>query len=135
MVIAPGIAVTNDHNDNLVDPQAILGFGSASDLLFFRTARKSTPQTAMPVIGKSVTAFGQGADANLRVAQGVICDVVHVAGHADSPYFIFVGNAGPGFSGGPVLDADGRLIGITWAYVDDAKNRRLMFAYDMTGSG
>jgi S1-C subfamily serine protease len=76
-----------------------------------------------------VTAYGQGANAELRVAHGRICNIAGKL--ADSPYFIFAGNAGPGFSGGPVLDGDGRLIGITFAFVDRPKNRRLIFAYDM----
>jgi len=131
MVIAPGVAVTNDHNDNLVSPKTILGFGSASDLMFFRTTRNLTPPVAEPAIGKAVTAYGQGGSAELRVAHGVICSIAGVAGHADSPYFIFAGNAGPGFSGGPVLDGDGRLIGITFGFEDRPQNRRLIFAYDM----
>jgi hypothetical protein len=131
MVIAPGIAVTNDHNENLVTPKTILGFGSASDLMFFRTRRAAMPTVATPALGEAVTAYGQGAHAELRVAHGVICNIVRVPGRADSPYFIFEGNAGPGFSGGPVLDKDGHLIGITWGFIDKAK-RRLMFAYDMT---
>ena len=131
VVIAPGVAVTNDHNENLVSPKAILGFGSASDLMFFRVARNLAPPVAQPVIGHAVTAYGQGGKAELRIAHGVICNIAGVAGQTDSPYFIFAGDAGPGFSGGPVLDGDGRLIGITFAFVDKPKNRRLIFAYDM----
>jgi S1-C subfamily serine protease len=131
VVIAPGIAVTNDHNDDLVASRNVLGFGSASDLMFFRTARTATPQTAAPAMEEAVAAYGQGANRELRVAHGVICNIAGGADRADSPYFIFVGNAGPGFSGGPVVDSAGRLIGITFGYVDRGKNRRLIFAYDM----
>ena len=47
--------------------------------------------------------------------------------------FTFEGNAGPGFSGGPVLDAaDGKLLGIVFGYVDDSPGkRRIMYAYTM----
>ena len=51
-------------------------------------------------------------------------------GYDASPYFIFTGDAAPGFSGGPVVDSDGRLIGITFGYKDEGKNR-LIYAYDM----
>ena len=130
VVIAPGIAVTNDHNDNMVDPKKVLGYGSLSDLMFFRTTRTAAPQTGAPVMGEAVTAYGQGAKRELRVAHGAICNIAGQAG-GDSPYFIFAGNAGPGFSGGPVLDGAGRLVGITFGYVDQPENRRLIFAYDM----
>ena len=48
-----------------------------------------------------------------------------------SDAFTFEGDAGPGFSGGPVVDAKGRLIGITFAY-KDVGGRRLIYAYDMS---
>ena len=38
------------------------------------------------------------------------------AGCTAPAYFVFAGNAGPGFSGGPVLDGSGRLLGITFGY-------------------
>ena len=128
VVIAPGIAVTNAHNSNLLDEKSVLGYGSASDLMFFRTSRQEVPETAPPAIGGTVIAYGQGGSANLRVARGVTCIIA--AGNPDSPYFIFTGNAGPGFSGGPVLNLAGRLVGITFAYLD-SNGRRLIFAYDM----
>ncbi len=40
-------------------------------------------------------------------------------------------DAGPGFSGGPVLDASGRLVGITFGYKDEGY-QRMMYAYDMS---
>jgi len=131
MVMAPGVAVTNEHNANLVDPKLVLGYGTQSDLMFFRTPRQASPPTAVPVVGQGVTAYGQGEGGQLRIAHGVICNIAQVPGYADSPYFIFAGNAGPGFSGGPVLDNSGRLIGITFAYLDRSKHNRLIFAYDM----
>src|SRR5436853_3638957 len=52
MVIAPGIAVTNAHNANMMDSKNIIGTRHDYDLLFFRTAKSAAPQNAMPVIGQ-----------------------------------------------------------------------------------
>jgi hypothetical protein len=130
VVIGPGIAVTNAHNSNLVDARSVIGTASQSDLMFFRTSRTAVPATAPPREGEAVIAYGQDTDGKLRLAQGVIRQIVMTPGYNSSPYFIFAGDAGPGFSGGPVIDASGRLVGITFGYVGDGKNR-LIYAYDM----
>jgi outer membrane murein-binding lipoprotein Lpp len=130
VVIAPGIAVTNAHNRNLVDPASVIGARRDYDLLFFRTSRKVAPATAQPVAGGAVTAYGQGVDGELRTARGVIRQVKASPGATIPDWFTFAGNAGPGFSGGPVLDAAGRLIGITFGYKDSGRER-LIYAYDM----
>src|SRR5579864_4301009 len=39
VAIAPGIAVTNGHNRNLVAPETVIGEARDYDLLFFRDAR------------------------------------------------------------------------------------------------
>lgn len=131
MVIAPGIAVTNAHNANLLEPKSVLGVRQDYDLLFFRTPRSASPQTAVPVIGESVIAYGQGGNRELRVAQGVVKEIKHCPGCTAPAYFVFAGNAGPGFSGGPVLDRAGRLVGITFGYKDEGRER-LIYAYDMS---
>ena len=130
VVIAPGIAVTNHHNDEMVDPRQVIGIASQSDLLFFRVQTRAAPPRAQPVVGEAVTAYGQGADAELRIAHGVVRDIATAPGFTIARWFIFEGNAGPGFSGGPVVDAKGRLVGITFAY-KDVGGRRLIYAYDM----
>jgi len=130
MVIAPGIAVTNAHNENLLNPKTVIGMRQDYDLMFFRTTRTATAPTAAPVIGESVTAYGQGADRELRIARGTVREIKTCAGCTASAYFIFAGNAGPGFSGGPVLDSSGRLVGITFGY-KDVRSERLIYAYDM----
>jgi len=130
VVIAPGIAVTNAHNANLLEPRSVIGIRQDYDLLFFRTPRNASPQTAAPVIGQSVTAYGQGEDRELRIAHGVVQEIKQCAGCTAPAYFVFAGNAGPGFSGGPVLDGSGRLVGITFGYKDEG-HERLIYAYDM----
>lgn len=129
MVIQPGIAVTNAHNRRFVSGP-VIGEATQSDLLFFRVLRSADPPTAMPVAGESVVAYGQGADAELRVARGVVREIVTASGFEIARWFTYEADAGPGFSGGPVVDAQGRLVGITFAY-RDAGGRRLMYAYDM----
>ena len=130
MVIAPGIAVTNAHNANLLEPKNVIGVRQDYDLLFFRTSKAAAPQTAAPAVGESVTAYGQGADKELRIARGVVKEIKQCAGCTAPAYFVFAGNAGPGFSGGPVLDRSGKLVGITFGYKDQGRER-LMYAYDM----
>jgi len=131
VVIAPGIAVTNAHNVNLINPKNVIGTRQDYDLMFFRTGRTAVPPTAAPVIGQSVTAYGQGADRELRVAHGTVREITRCPGCTAPAYFTFAGNAGPGFSGGPVVDASGRLVGITFGY-KDVRSERLIYAYDMT---
>jgi len=131
VVIAPGIAVTNAHNANLLEPKSVIGVRQDYDLLFFRTPKSAAPPTAAPVIGQSVTAYGQGGDRELRIAHGVVREIKQCPGCTASAYFVFAGNAGPGFSGGPVLDGSGRLVGITFGYKDEGR-QRLIYAYDMS---
>ncbi len=130
VVIAPGIAVTNAHNANLLDSRSVIGTVRDYDLMYFRTPRDAAPATAAPVVGEAVTAYGQGSDAELRVAHGVVRQIKTCAGCSAPNWFTFAGDAGPGFSGGPVLDASGRLVGITFGYKDSG-SERLIYAYDM----
>jgi S1-C subfamily serine protease len=86
--------------------------------------------TAPVRIGEAVIAYGQGAAGGLRIAQGVVRSIQPCPGCGPAAYFVFTGDAGPGFSGGPVLGAQGRLIGITFGY-KDSRRGRLIYAYDM----
>lgn len=139
VVIAPGVAVTNAHNANLVDSERVIGVSTDDDLLFFRTEQRDVPPDGEPQAGESVIAYGQGKDGELRMAVGTVrwtdapvlprcagCGVQHA--------FAFEASAGKGFSGGPVVDArNGRLIGIVFGFRDGAPqtHERLMYAYGM----
>ena len=130
VVIAPHVAVTNAHNANLLDAKNVIGIRQNYDLLFFRTPRSANPPTAPVAVGEEVVAYGQGAHAELRIAHGVVRRIEQCAGCTALAYFTFAGNAGPGFSGGPVLDGSGHLVGITFGYKDVGRER-LIYAYDM----
>ena len=131
MVIAPGIAVTNGHNRNLVTPETVLGEARDYDLLFFRVARSDPEVTTEPKLGETVTAYGQGGDGELRLAHGMVNAIQDCSGCTVPAYFVFAGDAGPGFSGGPVLNASGALIGIIFGYKDGG-HERLIYAYPMS---
>ena len=126
VVMAPGIAVTNAHNVNIVDKAAIIGGPGDYDLLYFHTSKTTTLPTAVPSDGEAVIAYGQDTDGHLRVSRGVISKFWPAA-------FGFACDAGPGFSGGPVLDAKtGALVGITYGYFGQpGSSQRLMVAYNM----
>lgn len=140
-VIAPGLAVTNAHNDNLLAPQDIVARSANYDLLFFRTARAGVPPLAEPRMGTTVVAYGHGVHGDVREARGIVralqspvlplCPTC-----ATQVAFVFQAEGGEGFSGGPVFDVEtGQLVGITFGFrdgVDDKHpNQRLMYAYDM----
>ena len=131
MAIAPGIAVTNGHNRNLVPPGAVIGEARDYDLLYFRDARRAAETAAEPRLGEAVEAYGQGVDGDLRLAHGVVRVIQDSPGCDVPAYFIFAGDAGPGFSGGPVLNASGQLIGITFGYKNQG-SERLVYAYPMS---
>jgi len=134
VVIAKNVAVTNAHNANLLDPKVVIGTSKNYDLLFFHTDSAALPPSfAQPRIGEAVLAYGEGKGGELRVAHGTVtaldAPVEPVCPSCDpQTAFTFSGDAGEGFSGGPVVDAgDGHVIGIVFGYTDG--KTRTIYAY------
>lgn len=132
-----GIAVTNAHNANLLDAKSVIGKSPNYDLLFFHAAQADIDlPTTNPQLGEPVIAYGQATGGALRKAEGVVtrlqAPVEALCGKCEvQSAFTFEGNAGPGFSGGPVLDAKtDKLLGVVFGYVD-AAGKRTMYAYTM----
>jgi len=137
--IAPDVAVTNDHNLTLLPPDKILARSRDYDLLFFRTESKRPVQLAKPAVGEAVIAYGQGGGDELREAKGKIAGLEEslpprCADCRPQRVLVFDAEAGRGFSGGPVVDAQsGAVLGITFGYLDGraADGGRRMYAYDI----
>jgi len=122
IVVAPNVAVTNNHNANLLTEESILARSPAHDLLFFRTERTRVPLLANPQIGQTVIAYGQDGRNRRREAKGVIRQLDAralpiCAGCPERPTVTYDAEAGEGFSGGPVVDvASGAIVAITVGY-------------------
>jgi len=140
VVIAPGIAVTNAHNANLLpNGTDVIGTSHDFDLLFFRTRNMSPPPIGEPSPTERIVAYGQGSGGDLRKAIGVVkwrlAPVLPRCPKCpEQKAFAYEANAGAGFSGGPVIDAQtGALLGITFGYNDEENGgiEKLMYAYDL----
>ena len=134
LVVAPHVAVTNAHNANLLPPDSILA-QSDYDLVFFRTEKLSPPNFAKPFVGQTVIAYGNNSG-GLREAAGTVRlldeSVPPLCANCRAQHaLVFDANAGPGFSGGPVVDSGtGAVLGIVFGYLDERGGRR-MYAYDI----
>ena len=140
VALTPNVAVTNDHNLNFIAPDRVIARSRDYDLLFFRTEGHEAPLFSNPTVGEQVIAYGEGSSRDLRQAQGSVtalnefvtprCD-----GCRNQRAIVYDANAGEGFSGGPVVDAEtGAVVGITFGYKDakqTGKDTRLMYAYDI----
>lgn len=138
VAIAPNVAVTNDHNANLVSEDLVLGRSRDYDLLFFRTDRRAM-SFAHARVGQKVIAYGQSGMRGRREATGIVRNLeTYLPSRCpqcrEQKAMIYDAEAGKGFSGGPVVDAtSGAVVGIT-AFLEDgaAENGgRRMYAYDM----
>lgn len=139
VVVAPNVAVTNDHNLNLLSEDTVIARSPAYDLLFFRTERTHVPPIASPKIGQTVIAYGQDGQRRRKEAKGVVRElnaraIALCADCPERPTITYDADAGVGFSGGPVVDvASGAVVGITVGYLDGAAEDggRRMYAMDM----
>ena len=135
-MVAPNIAVTNDHNLDFIPAAHVLVRSHDYDLLFFRTDVSLMPVIGRPHVGDEAIAYGQGADQSLREASGKVLGFdpavpVDASKRPPQPAFVYAAKGGPGFSGGPVVDAKtGAILGVTFAYWD-AKDGTYMYAYDI----
>lgn len=138
VVVAPNVAVTNAHNANLL-PKGVILAVSDYDLLFFRTEKTEIASLAEPRTGMRVVAYGQSAEGTLREAAGTIRalqdPVAPRCAEATcrmQPAFSYDADAGTGFSGGPVVDAEsGEIVGITFALCPTGApcGQKRMFAF------
>jgi hypothetical protein len=139
IVLAPNVAVTNDHNYNLLSPETVLARSPAYDLLFFRTEKTRAVAVTTPKVGQTVIAYGQNGQRQRREARGIVRQLDALAfavceGCPERPTITYDAQAGEGFSGGPVVDvATGGVVGITVGYLDGAAEDggRRMYAMDI----
>jgi hypothetical protein len=139
IVIARNIAVTNDHNLNLISPDSLIARSPAYDLLFFRTERTHAVAITSPKVGQAVIAYGQNGRDRRREAKGIVRELNALAipvcdGCPERTTITYDAEAGEGFSGGPVVDvASGGVVGITVGYLDGAAvdGGRRMYAMDI----
>ena len=139
VVVAPNVAVTNDHNFNLLSPDMVLARSPAYDLLFFRTQRTRAALITSPKVGQTVIAYGQDGRNGRREAKGIVRELNAraLALCADCPErtaITYDAQAGEGFSGGPVVDAaTGGVVGITVGFLDGAADDggRRMYAMNI----
>jgi len=129
--------VTAGHAAHMLDSRRLIGASGDYDLAFFRTDRTASVfETGKPQLGERVVTYAHDGDQLYR-AEGVVTGVdVPVQPRCEScapaVTFVFAGNAGPGYSGGPVLDAaSGKLVGIVFGYLDGADGKRFIYAYGM----
>ena len=137
VALGGGIAVTTAHTADLIDKHRVIGASHDYDLMFFRVDKAvATLTTDVPRQGTRVVAYGQ-YQGKLRRAEGSVTSIdapvkPNCADCTVQSAFTFEANAGPGFSGGPVIDAEtGRLLGIVFGYTDDGAGARTIYAYPM----
>lgn len=143
-VIAPGYAVTNAHATAAVDVPYVEA--PQIDLALLKIDGGAAIQTDEVNDGESVYSFGTGCMGEPRIAHGIVetTDAVHCYADGDSfptanefcrahgmgarRGFLVSSDMGEGFSGGPVINQAGKVIGVTQGLMN-WNGKEYQFAY------
>lgn len=138
VALGGGVAVTVAHAVQMAPASALIGVAPDYDLAFFHTDRdKAALSEGEPRLGAKVVSYAHYED-TLYHAEGVVTALAarvkaRCETCAEQTAFAFEGNAGPGYSGGPVIDAEsGKLVGILFGYIDQPDGKRMLYAYSMS---
>jgi S1-C subfamily serine protease len=115
-VVARATAITVRLPDGREVPAQLIGRDPATDLALLKVAVDLPPLPAAPepVLGAPVCAVGNQFGLDLSVTCGVV-SALHRSGTGFNPIEDFVqtdASVNPGASGGPLVDAQGRLVGV-----------------------
>jgi hypothetical protein len=150
--VAPGWAIATKHDTET--NSELMAVDPNQDLTLVRIKGGENVQVAVPRIGEAVTAYGTGRMGDVRIASGIVADdhanmarpisgapqsknqienrvpAAPVQWEHDHGFLISSSSIGPGFSGGPIYDTQGRLIGITEGYFKSLiDGRTYIFAF------
>lgn len=142
VVLRPDVVVTNAHvvgeqrdvtivfADGMSSPGTVLATDTVTDLAVVRTERKGLPvpefRTDLPKPGEIAVAIGSPLGFENSVTAGIISglhrDIPGSAAQTSSLVDLIQTDASisPGNSGGALLDASGRVVGINEAYIPPA---------------
>lgn len=77
-------------------------------------------------MGDSIYVAGYPRGIDLTLSNGIISNEEHYKSSDDGYYYLVTAAVSPGNSGGPVVDKDGRVIGIATAKYSSAENMNLV---------
>ena len=133
-----GLIVTNNHvidgkctyqiafgDDRLIPVERIVAIDRSADLALLKVDAKGIPMLklfpgAMPAIGTRVYAIGSPRELSNTLSEGLVSGLRH-----ETPGVTHIQTTAPispGSSGGPLLDENGRVIGVTSAFRADGQN-------------